>query len=362
MASKDYYNILGVAREATPEQIKKAYYKLAHEYHPDKKGGDEAKFKEINEAYQVLSNKEKKAQYDRFGSDFKNAGAGFGGNNANWQDFSSGFNGQDINLEDIFDMFGGGGGFGGQPRRNNKRGKDLETSISVSLDSVLQDQVKKIKINKFCSCEKCSGSGREPGTSVKKCPTCGGSGKVREIKRTMLGNFAQVKTCPDCSGEGSIPEKICTVCSGEGRVKKQEIIEIKIPEGIDTDQVIKLKGKGDSGRKGGESGDLYIRVFVEEHPIFKREGDNLFMQLPITMSQAVLGDKIKIETLEKNKIFVKIPSSIQTGKVLKVSKRGIPHSPGFGRGDLYIELIVQTPQNLTREQKELFSKLKKEGL
>ncbi|MDD3032392.1 MAG: molecular chaperone DnaJ [Candidatus Pacebacteria bacterium] len=361
MASKDYYNILGVAREATPEQIKKAYYKLAHEYHPDKKGGDEAKFKEVNEAYQVLSNKEKRAQYDRFGSDFKNAGAGgFNGTNVNWEDFTSGFGGQDINLEDIFDMFGGG--FRGSARKDNKRGRDLEVSVSISLESVLKDQVEKIKINKFCACEKCSGSGREPGTSVKQCSTCGGSGKVREIKRTMLGDFAQTKTCPDCGGEGSIPEKKCSVCNGEGRIEKQETIEIRIPEGIDTDQVIKLKGKGDFGRKGGEAGDLYVRVFIKEHPVFKREGDNLFMELPITISQAVLGDKIKIETLEKKQIFVKIPSSVQSGKVLKVSKRGISHSPGFGRGDLYIELIVKTPQNLTREQKELFTKLKKEGL
>ena len=363
MASKDYYKILGVSRNASQEEIKKAYYKLAHEYHPDKKGGDEQKFKEINEAYQVLSDKNKRAQYDQFGSTFN--GQGFssqGFNNVNWQDFASNFGGtQDFDLEDLFDMFQGG--FGRTSRkRDTKRGNDIEVEVVVSLESVLENQTKHIKINKFISCSRCNGSGREPGTSFKKCPTCGGSGRIEEIKKTFLGNFAQVRTCPECSGEGSIPENICNVCQGEGRVKKEETIEIKIPQGIDTNQVIKVKGKGDAGRKGGEAGDLYVRVIVEKNPVFERKGDDLLMELPISISQAVLGDKIKIKTLEKKEIFVKIPDSVQTGKILKVSNRGIPHFSGFGRGDLYIRLIVSIPQKLTKEQKELFKKLKKEGL
>ena len=362
---KDYYKILGVDSKASQEEIKKAYYKLAHKHHPDK-GGEEKKFKEINEAYQVLSDKNKRAQYDQFGSTFNNNGQGFpggGAGNVNWEDVMSGFGGgaQGFDLEDLFEMFGGG--FGGtSQKRNTKRGSDLEVEVRVPLEFILKDQIKKIKINKFVSCSNCQGSGAEPGTSFKKCPTCGGSGKVQEAKRTIFGTFAQVRTCPECGGEGSVPEKVCNVCSGEGRVKKEEVIEVKIPQGIDTDQVIKLKGKGDAGKKGGESGDLYLRIIVEKDPIFERKEDDLFMKLPISISQAVLGDKIKIKTLEKKEIFVKIPNSVQSGKILKVSNKGIPHVSGFGRGDLYIELIVKTPQDLTSEQKELFKKLKKEGL
>ncbi|MDD4358919.1 MAG: J domain-containing protein, partial [Candidatus Pacebacteria bacterium] len=214
MASKDYYKILGVDKNASPEEIKKAYYKLAHEHHPDK-GGDEKKFKEINEAYQVLSDKNKRAQYDRFGSTFKN-GQGFnaqGFNNVNWEDVMSGFGGaaQDFNLEDLFDMFGGGFSRTSQ-RRNPKRGNDLEVEVRISLESILRDQTYKIKINKFVSCSRCEGFGGEPGTAFKKCPTCSGSGKVSQAQRTIFGTFNQVRTCPECQGEGRIPEKICNVC------------------------------------------------------------------------------------------------------------------------------------------------------
>ncbi|MFA7141837.1 MAG: molecular chaperone DnaJ [Candidatus Paceibacterota bacterium] len=357
MASKDYYKILGVEKNATEEEIKKAYYKLAHEYHPDKKGGNEEKFKEINEAYQVLSDKNKRTQYDQFGSAQQQ-----GYSNVNWQDFASNFGGMgDFNLEDLFDVFQGGFSRTSS-KRDVRRGNDLEVEISVPLASVLENQVKEIKINKFVSCSRCGGSAKEPGTSFKTCPTCKGKGRIEEIKRTILGSFAQVKTCPECLGEGTIPEQICNVCEGEGRVKKEETIEIKIPQGIDTNQVFKVKGKGDAGRKGGTFGDLYVRIIVEKDPVFERRGDDLFQELPISMSQAVLGDKIKIKTLEKKQIFVRIPSNVQTGKVLKVSNRGIPHFSSFGRGDLYIKLVIKTPQRLTKEQKELFKKLKEKGL
>ena len=364
--SKDYYKILGVSRDASQDEIKKAYYKLAHEHHPDK-GGEEEKFKEINEAYQVLSNKDKRAQYDRFGSAFNNngAGGGFNANNMNWQDFAQGFGGQaGFNIEDIFDMFGGGmGGFSSsKPRRDFKRGSDLQVVIEIPLESVLEKQIKKIKLEKYVECEKCEGSGKEAGTSMKKCSTCNGTGKIREVKRTILGDFAQERMCPDCEGEGEIPEKKCSNCLGEGRIKKVETIEVEIPQGIDTNQVIKLKQKGGAGIRGGQSGDLYIRVVVGKHPVFERRGSDLLMQLDIKPSQAVLGDKIKIETLEKKQISVKIPSGIESGKILKVSRRGIPHFNGIGRGNLYIEIKVETPTNLTRKQKELFESLKKEGL
>jgi molecular chaperone DnaJ len=355
MASKDYYKILGVEKSATQEEIKKAYYKLAHKFHPDKKDGDEHKFKEINEAYQVLSDKSKRAQYDQFGST-QGFSSGQGYTHVNWQDFASGM--PDFDFEDLFNIFQGRT----SQRRDTRKGNDIEVEIIISLASVLENQTKQIKLNKYVSCSRCAGSGVEPGASFKTCPTCQGKGRVEEIKRTILGSFAQVKICPECSGQGTIPEKECNVCQGEGRIRNEEIVSIKIPQGIDTNQVLRVKGKGDAGRKGGESGDLYVRIIVEKDPNFERRGDDLFMILPITMSQAVLGDKVKIKTLEKKEIFVKIPNSVQTGKILKVSNKGIPHFSGFGRGDLYIEIIVETPQKLTREQKELFKKLKKEGL
>ena len=359
--AKDYYDTLGVEKNATPEEIKKAFYKLAHKYHPDKKGGDENKFKEINEAYQVLSDKNKRAQYDQFGSGFNNAQGGPSSQGFNWEDFSSGFSGGtgNIDLEDLFEMFQGGGQ---RQRKNSKRGNDLEVEISIPLSSVLENQVKKIKINKFVTCTHCNGKGAEAGTNFKTCKTCSGRGTIEEVRKTFLGAFRQTRICPDCDGEGKIPEKICSVCGGEGRVKKEEVIEIQIEKGIDTNEVIKLQGRGGAGKKGAEAGDLYIRVIVEEDPVFERRGDDLLMNLPISISQAVLGDKIKIKTLEKSEIFVKIPNSVQTGKILKVSNRGIPHFSRFGRGDLYIQLIVEIPQKLTNEQKELFQKLKKEGL
>lgn len=360
--AKDYYNTLGVEKNATPEEIKKAFYKLAHKYHPDKKGGDENKFKEINEAYQVLSDKNKRAQYDQFGSGFNGGQGGFssqGFNNVNWQDFASGFGGQDINLEDLFDMFQGGGT---RRRRDNKRGSNLEVRISIPLSSVLENQIKKIKINKFVTCSSCGGKGAEVGSAFKTCKTCSGTGRIEEVRKTFLGSFAQTRVCEDCGGEGKVPEKICSTCKGEGRIEKEEIIEIQIDKGIDTNEVIKLQGKGNAGKKGAEAGDLYIRVIVEADPVFERRGDDLLMNLPISISQAVLGDKVKIKTLEKSEIFVKIPDSVQTGKILKVSNRGIPHFSAFGRGNLYIQLIIEIPKKLTKEQKELFQKLKKEGL
>lgn len=358
--AKDYYKVLGVEKSATQEEIKKAYYKLAHKYHPDK-GGDEAAFKEVNEAYKVLSDKTKREQYDRFGSNFNSQGfPGGGPQGFNWQDFAGG----DVNfdLEDLFDIFGGGGFSQGRAKKDTRRGNDLEIQLSVPLNSVFENQTKKIKITKFISCDRCGGSGAEPGTEVKTCSTCSGTGRVQEVKSTFLGSFSHYTTCPECHGEGVIPEKPCNVCKGAGRIKKEIELEIEIPAGIDTNQVIKLKGKGDAGKRGAESGDLYVRVIVEKDKVFERRGDDLLMELPISISQAVLGDKVKIKTLEKNEIFVKIPNGVSSGKILKVSRRGIPHFSGFGRGDLYIEIRVETPEKLNKNQKELFQQLKKEGL
>jgi len=365
---KDYYKILGVAKESSTEEIKKAYYKLAHQFHPDKKDGNEEKFKEINEAYQILSDKEKRAQYDKFGSVFGNgAGAanntggfqGFNNANVNWEDIMGNFG----NIEDIFDMFQGGFGGGGQQREKDfKRGSDIEVELEIPLASVLQEQNKELNILKNVKCSRCEGSGAEPGTKVKECFTCRGSGRVQQIRKTILGTFTQYAVCPECQGEGMKPEKPCNVCHGEGRLKKEEKINIKIPAGVDNNQVIKVKRRGDAGRHGGEEGDLYVRIFIKPDALFQRKGDDLFLEQTISFSQAVLGDKIKIPTLEGEKLILKVPTGTVSGEILKISKKGIPHFSGLGRGNLYVQLEIDTPKKLTKKQKDLIEELKKEGL
>jgi len=356
---KDYYQILGVSREASQEEIKKAYRKLAHKHHPDK-GGDEKKFKEINEAYQLLSNKEKRDQYDRFGRVFEGApgwqeGRGF--------DFSRGF-GKDFgfDFEDISDIFSEIFGFETTRKKDLKRGRDIEIDFEINLEDTLKKIEREVNLYKFVSCSRCQGSGAEPGTKIKECFSCRGTGQVQQIKRTFLGSFTRVTICPVCQGEGKKPEKPCIVCKGQGRVKKEESIKIFIPAGVDSNQVIKIEGKGDAGRIKGEPGNLYIRVHVLPHKIFQRKGDDIYIKTPISISQAVLGDEIEILTLENKKILLKVPSGTESGKIFKISEKGIPHFSGYGKGDLYVELKVKIPKKLTKKQKELLEKLKEEGV
>lgn len=358
--AKDFYKILGIDKSASEEEIKKAYYKLAHKYHPDKGGGDEQKFKEINEAYQTLSNKEKRAQYDRFGTTFNNASQQGFGANVNWEDFS---NFSNINMDDIFDIFGDTFfGFERNKPEDLRKGNDIEVLLEVSLESVIKNQQTEILLKKGSKCTRCEGTGAEPGTKVKECFTCRGTGRVQQMRKTIFGTFTQHAVCPECQGEGVKPEKFCNVCKGEGRVISEEKVLVNIPAGVDNNQVIKLKGKGEAGRRGGTPGDLYVRIVVRKHPAFKRKGDNVFIQKEISFSEAVLGDKIKIPSLEKEELVVKIPAGTESGKMLKISKRGIPHFGRMGRGDLFIEFKIKTPQKLTKEQKELIEKLKKQGL
>lgn len=362
---KDYYKILGVSSNASSEDIKKAYYKLAHKYHPDK-GGDEKKFKEINEAYQVLSDKGKRAQYDQFGRVFE--GGTEPGFDFTWAwgrphgDF--GFDGFDMggfgDLSQIIDEI-----FGfGAPRRKRdlKRGKDIEITVEIPLEATLKNQEKEITLSKMITCSRCQGTGAEPGTKIKECFSCRGTGQVQQVRRTFLGSFTRYTVCPECGGEGNRPEKPCNVCKGEGRIKGEEKIKIFIPAGIDTNQVITLKGKGGAGRRGGRAGDLYVRILVKEHPIFDRKGDDLYIEVPISFSQAALGDEIEMPTLGGKDILLKVPRGTQGGKVLRVSGKGIPHFSSQGRGNLYVKLIVKTPKKLTKKQKELFEKLKQEGM
>ena len=370
---RDYYQILGVQKNASPDEIKKAYYKLAHKYHPDK-GGDEKKFKEINEAYQTLSDKEKRAQYDQFGRVFEGAGAqqGFDFQWA-WGRPDADF---DFEFGDLGEMVEEMFGFGAPRKKKNlKKGKDIEIDIEVSLEDILKGKEKIITLEKMILCPRCQGSGAEPGTKITECFSCRGRGEVQQIKKTFFGSFTRYVTCPECGGEGYRPEKPCNVCRGEGRIRGQEEIRIFIPAGVDSGQVIKVEGKGEAGRKGGKSGDLYIRVFVKSHSVFERKGDDLYMSVPLSFSQAALGDEIEVPTLEgpegprpggaygvKKKIILKIPAGTESGKILQISGKGIPHFSGYGRGNLYVELIVRTPKKLTKKQKELLEQLRKENL
>jgi len=363
---KDYYKILGVPRDASEEEIKKAYRRLAHKYHPDK-GGDEEKFKEINEAYQVLSDKKKRAQYDQFGRVFE--GASFSEQSSNGFDFSwawgpSGFGSDiDFDFEDLREIFGDFFGFGkAKQTKDFKKGRDIQVDIEIPLEQTLRDSHQKITLLKYVVCSRCKGKGAEPGTPVNECFSCRGTGQVQQVKRTFFGSFTRMTVCPECGGEGYRPEKVCNVCKGEGRIRKEETIDVFIPAGVDTNQIIKIKGKGEAGRKGGEPGDLFVRILVKKHPVFERRGDDLYISIPITFSQAALGDEIEVPTLEGKKILLKIPAGSESGKVLRISKKGIPHFSRYGRGDLYIELIVKTPKRLTKKQKELLRKLKEEGL
>lgn len=370
---KDYYQILGVSKEATSEDIKKAYRKLAHKYHPDMKEGDEQKFKEINEAYQVLSDNGKRAQYDKFGRVFDGgtgpgADQGFGGFRWAWgqpgshthddEDASGfGFDFQDVG--DIFDEF-----FGGQQERRQeaKRGRDIEVELEIPLEATLTPTEQKISLSKLNMCDRCQGVGAEPGTKVNECFSCRGSGEVQQIKRTVFGSFTRVGICPECSGEGMRPDKSCNVCKGEGRIKGQEDIMVHIPAGVDTNQILRVEGKGDAGRKKGRNGDLYIRIAVKKHQIFQRRGDDILLKRDIALSQAALGDEIEVPTLEGTTSLVKIPEGAETGETVRVKGKGIPHFSGLGKGDMYVELKIQTPKKLSKEQKHLLQQLKEEGL
>ncbi len=368
----DYYQILGVPKNATEQDIKKAYRKLAHKYHPDK-GGDEKKFKEINEAYQVLSDKKKREQYDKFGRVFEGGAQGGPGFEAGGFDFDfeamrdkfaqgADFGFGDINIGDIFGEFFGREFGRAEPKTDTRRGNDIQIDIELPLEAVLKNQEREVKLYKMNVCSRCKGTGAEPGTAVKECFSCRGTGQVQQIKRTFFGSITHYTICPECGGEGTKPEKPCNVCKGKGRVLGEEKIKIFIPAGVDNNQVLKIEGKGDAGIRGGKPGDIYVHIFVKKHPVFKRVGDDLHISVPISFSQAALGGEIEISNLDGAKILLKVPSGTQSGKVLRISKKGIPHFSGIGRGHLYVKLNVNTPKHLSKKQKDLLKQLSQEGL
>ena len=368
---KDYYNILGVSKDASDDEIKKAYRKLAHKFHPDKSGGDEARFKEVNEAYQVLSDKEKRSQYDQYGQTFEQAQSqgGFSGFEG-FRDFSSFAEGFDFNFggrrsggfsgfEDIFGDIFQQAGFGQRGRRTRaNRGEDIQVDVEISFAEMVWGSEKELELYKRMKCSRCGGDGVEPGSKKIECPTCKGEGQIETRRRTILGTFSQVSVCPECQGEGKVPAKKCEKCGGDGRVREYDKIKIKIPAGIKDGQSIRLENLGESGERGGEAGDLYMNVHVLPDSRFVRKDDDIHSEEKISFSQAALGDKIDIETAE-GAVKLKIPVGTQSGEVFRLKGKGIKHLSRFGHGDHYVKIQVVTPKNLTREEKEIFERLKK---
>ncbi len=357
MAEKrDFYEVLGLQKGASESEIKSGFRKMAMKYHPDRNPGDkeaEEKFKEVNEAYSILSDPEKKSRYDKFGHAGVDPNAGFGGAGAGG---FGGFGGGAGGFEDIFDIFGDmfGGGFGGgsRPRRNGpQKGRDLQKAIHITFEEAAFGCEKEIQISKYVKCASCKGEGAAPGTSKKTCPTCGGSGRVIRMQRTPFGQFQNQTVCPGCEGQGTIIEKPCPDCGGTGKVKKTVKLSVKIPAGVDNDSVIPIRGQGEPGVNGGPNGDLYIVVSVKEHKIFKRKGDHLYLDIPIGFTQAALGDTIVVPTL-KEKVSYKIPAGTQPGSTFCLKGLGVQNVRSGKMGNLYVTVNLEVPTKLNAEQKK----------
>ena len=356
MAEKDYYKILGVDRNASDDEIKKAYRALAMKYHPDRNADNpdaEAKFKEINEAYDVFKDPQKKAAYDRFGSAaFDGSMGGFrpGGGAGGEAGFGSAFT-------DIFeDMFGDFmGGRGGKARTGPQRGNDVQYTMEITLEESFAGKEATIKIPLSESCDKCSGSGAKPGTGTESCATCNGNGRVR----MQQGFFTIERVCPTCNGDGTIIRDPCDKCSGTGRIRKEKTLRVKIPPGVENGRRIRLGGEGEAGMRGGPSGDLYVLLAVKPHRMFRRDGADLFCRVPIPMTVAALGGEIEIPTIDHTRTKVKIAAGTQSGQQLRVKGKGMSILRSQARGDMYIDIFVETPVNLSRKQSDLLKELDK---
>lgn len=349
---KDYYEILGIPRGASKDDIKKAFRKLAHRYHPDKKGGDEAKFKEVSEAYSVLSDDKRRAEYDHYGQTFA-GGNGFGG-----FDFS-GFGQEGGNVEfDFGDIFGGFADVFGGGRARARRGRDISIDLAVPFRDAVFGVERTVLITKNASCEACGGSGGKKGVELVACATCNGNGKVRETKRSIIGTFTSVRTCEHCGGSGKIPKEPCTACAGRGVVRREEEVSVVIPPGIEDGEVIRLSGLGEAMR-GGSPGDLYVKVHVEPHPTFRKEGANLVMDLEVKLSDAILGSTYTVRGIEGD-MKVEVPGGTSFGDVLRLKGRGIP--TGRGRGDLLVRVRIKIPKSLSKAARALVENLRREGV
>jgi molecular chaperone DnaJ len=364
--AKDLYDILGIQKNASDQEIKKAYRKLAQQYHPDKHKGDkeaEKKFKEANEAYEVLSDKQKRANYDRFGSAGPGAG-GFGGFSgaqgfgAQGFDFSN-FSGTG-GFADIFESFFGGAGPQTRKKRGPRPGADIEFRMQISFEEAVFGTEKSLEVTKAVTCDNCHGTGAEPGSKSVECKTCHGTGEVRDVRNTIFGTMATSRICTECEGEGKVYENKCHTCHGTTRVRKTEKVKVKIPAGVDNDSTIRLGGKGESGAYGGSPGDLYIHIDVAPDKRFVRSGYDIHSEAHIHLLQAVLGDEIEVETL-RTKVRLKIPPGTQSGKVFRLKEKGVERLRGSGTGDHYVKIIVDIPVKLSRREKELYIQLAKES-
>lgn len=358
--SKDFYQLLGVDKKASKEDIKKAFRKLAHQYHPDKKGGDEAKFKEVSEAYSVLSDDKKRAEYDSYGRVFSGGGGPQGGTGGfegfDFSGFQQGGADFDVDLNDIFggfsDIFGGRGG-------RQVRGRDISVDLELSFKESVFGLTRRMLITKDSTCSRCTGSGAEPDTKTKTCPTCNGKGQVVESRRSPFGTFSVSATCATCNGRRVVPEKPCTTCKGSGVENRQEEITVVIPAGLDNGQVIRMSGLGEA-ISGGATGDLYVKVHVHPDAKFRKEGFNLITDLPIKITDALMGSEYQLETLD-GRVTVKVPPLRSTDEILRMKGKGVPTERGK-RGDLLIRVRVELPHKISKEAKEILLKLKEEGI
>jgi molecular chaperone DnaJ len=369
--SKNYYDILGVSKGASEDEIKKAFRTLAHKFHPDKKGGDEKKFKEVSEAYAVLSDKSKRAQYDQFGQ-YQAGGAqgGFGGAGFEGFDFSNfrngsdsggfqggfSFNGQEFDLGDIFgEVFGNRGG---SPRAKS-RGRDVSIDIELTFKESILGTERRVLISKVGVCDVCEGSGAQKGSAMKTCATCNGKGDIRETRNTFFGNFTSARTCPTCNGHGQVPEKPCAQCRGDGVRKREEEVHIVVPAGVENGEMIRMPGRGEAA-PGGAAGDLYVKLHVRTDHSFAREGHNLVTTASIKLTDAILGTNIEVPTVDGT-TTVSVPPGTNHGDVVRVRGEGVPHGRG-SRGDLLVRVHVATPKKLSKVAREAIDKLRSEGL
>ena len=353
MSKRDYYDVLGLDRQADEKEIKKAYRKMAMKYHPDRNQGDpeaEERFKEINEAYEILGNSEKRKRYDQFGhAGVGGAGQGFGGFSG-----AGGAGFEDI-FGDIFDMFGGG-----RTRRKSRpaKGRDIQAEVVLEFKEAAFGIDREIEIRRHETCKRCGGDGAEPGTKVETCSQCGGSGEVRFTQRTPFGQFVNVKTCPSCDGEGKTFQEACHDCGGSGVTLEKRTINLKIPAGVDNGSVMTLRGEGEPGQRGGPRGDVYVVIRVREHELFKRDGFDVLSEAPVNIVQAALGDELVVPTLD-GKVKYQIEEGTQSGTVFRLKGKGIPILNGHGRGDHYVKIVVETPRDLDERQKELLREFSK---
>lgn len=359
MGKRDYYDVLGVSKDASKDEIKKAYRRQALKYHPDKNPGDngaEEKFKEAAEAYEVLRDDQKRARYDRYG----HSGVSGAGN---------GFSGGGMTIDDIFDQFGdifggsfgGFGGFGGfgrerQTSRRTTKGSNLRIKVKLTLKEIAKGVEKKIKVNKYVSCKQCNGTGAANATAYHTCSTCSGSGQVTRVSNTFLGQMQTSSTCPTCNGEGKTISEKCKACNGEGVIRDKEIVKINIPAGVGKGMQMTVSGKGNAARRGGINGDLIVVIDEEKHPYLTRDGNDLMYSLYVSIPEAILGTQVEIPTIE-GKVKIKINPGTQPGKILRLRGKGIPELNGYGKGDLLVTISVWMPKNLTDEEKRIIAKL-----